>query len=169
MGFFFQPYIGEPFLMMGKKPSARPLPVVGQFQRRVERSFTRGGAMDEPLQSAREDWTGVVRTLSASDVLCMAHRQSAVVQGHQFEPDHLVAIYDVRKTYQADTETWYLQWKPSTVAVYIPAEPEQIPCGIEEVCAGMGGIAQGLEAIGFPNPLMCETLRRNGTPGPSCT
>ena len=36
----------------------------------------------------------------------------------------------------------------------------------------MGGIAQGLEAIGFNkvaaldcNPLMCETLERNGTPG----
>ena len=113
----------------------------------------------------------MTRALCATKVLCLAHRQEAVVTGYQFEPERLIAIYDVKKTYQEDTETWHFQWKSSSVAIYIPDEPEKIPCGIKEVCAGMGGIAQGLEAVGFSrvaamdcNPLMCETLKRNGTP-----
>ena len=45
-------------------------------------------------------------------------------------------------------------------------------CGVKDICIGIGGISQGLEAIGFQklaalecNPLMCERLRMNGYVG----
>ena len=127
--------------------------------------------MDDSLRSSREDWSGVVRAHGASKVVCMAHGEKAELVGNQLEPERLVAIYDVRKLYLDDSKAWQLQWTSTSVAIYIPEEPEKIPCAIKEVCAGMGGIAQGLEAVGFSrmaamdcNPLMCETLKKNGTP-----
>lgn len=127
--------------------------------------------MDEVLQTPLEVWTGLVRTQGASTVLCLAHRQHAMLQGIEFEKDRLVALYNMKKVFE-NSATWCLQWQTDSIYVFIPEENEVIPWCVKEVCAGMGGIGQGLEAIGFNrvaaldcNPLMCDTLKQNGIPG----
>ena len=128
--------------------------------------------MDEVLQTPLEVWTGLVRTQGASTVLCLAHRQHAMLQGIEFEKDRLVALYNMKKVFDENSATWCLQWQTDSIYVFIPEENEVIPWCVKEVCAGMGGIGQGLEAIGFNrvaaldcNPLMCDTLKQNGIPG----
>jgi hypothetical protein len=58
------------------------------------------------------------------------------------------ALYDVKKVYMETTVSWELQWQPSSLAVPIPDGIENM-MEVKEACAGIGGIAQGLEAIGF--------------------
>ena len=127
--------------------------------------------MDDALQTSREVWTGLVRTQSATTALCLAHRQPAMVQGIEFEKDRLVALYNMKKVFDETSATWCLQWQSDSIYVFVPEENEVIPWCVKEVCAGMGGIGQGLEAIGFRkiaamdcNQLMRDTLQRNGYP-----
>lgn len=117
-------------------------------------------------------WSGVVRILDAETVECLAHKQLAKVMNSEFEKDQVVTLYNMKPIFDEITDTWYLQWQEDSIKVIIPVEQEVTWWNVKEVCAGMGGIAQGLEAVGFTkvaaldcNPLMCETLRKNGTPG----
>ena len=126
--------------------------------------------MDDRLQDSARTWSGVVRTLGANAVLCLAHSQQATVGGTQFEDEKMLAFYDVKKVYMETTVSWELQWQPSSLAVPIPDGIKNM-MEVKGACAGMGGIAQGLEAIGFRknaamdcNKLMCDTLQRNGYP-----
>lgn len=104
--------------------------------------------MDDRLQDSARTWPGVVRTLGANAVLCLAHSQQATVGGTQLEDEKMPALYDVKKVYMETTVSWELQWQPSSLAVPIPDGIENM-MEVKEACAGMGGIAQGLEAIGF--------------------
>ena len=128
--------------------------------------------MDDLLQSQQEIWSGVVRALSADSVRCLAHGQQAMVLGFEFEEGQVSTVYDMKTVFDEIKGTWCLQRTPTSLKVDIPDVKEKSWRCVKEVCAGMGGIAQGLEAIGFmkvaaldSNPLMCETLQRNGTPG----
>lgn len=128
--------------------------------------------MDDLLQSPPEIWSGVVCAQSADLVMCLAHGQQASVLGLEFEKDQVAMLYDMKKVFDETKGTWCLQWKENSIMVNIPEEKDSAWWCVKEVCAGMGGIAQGLEAVGFTkvaaldsNPLMCETLKRDGTPG----
>eukprot|EP00435_Cladocopium_sp_Y103_P044483 s1330_g12.t1 len=115
-------------------------------------------------------WTqtnGTDAVLDGPAVLCLAHGQPATLLGREFANGTKVMIYDINKTREKDTELFSLQWHASTIGIVIPKT--FYPTGIKEVCAGMGGITQGLEMAGFTrlasmdiNPLMRETLRANG-------
>ena len=119
-----------------------------------------------------DPWSGLVRCDGADFVTCLAHGQKAQVVGRKFEMGQTVMLYEMKTSHDVKMALWTLTWQSSSVAVPIPAESDKNLMGVKDICAGMGGISQGLEAIGFcplaamdSNPLMCETLLRNGHPG----
>ena len=125
--------------------------------------------MDLRLTMELADWTGVVRAQDANRVCCLAHGQSVLFPGHQFEEGQKVALYDVKTTFDATNSTWVLSSKDTSILVPIPDEGNVQVLGVKDLCAGMGGITQGLEAVGYHRlaamdvrPLMCETLSKNG-------
>ena len=63
-------------------------------------------------------------------------------------------------------------WQPNSVGIVIPTDEHLVFEGVKDICAGMGGITQGLEMSGFRRlasldnrELMCETLKMNGHDG----
>ena len=125
--------------------------------------------MDPCISSAAADWTGVVRVHDADELCCLAHGQIVRLFGHQFDEGQKVALYDVKKTFDATCSMWTLSFQDSTVAIPIPDDKDIQALEIKDLCAGMGGITQGLEAVGYHRlaamdvrPLMCETLEKMG-------
>ena len=126
--------------------------------------------MDEALASPSATWTGLVRGMNANEIRCLAHGQQAALRGLEFEEGQTMMLYNVKKSFTALNASWTLWVQPESMAVNIPEETDVL--GVKDVCAGMGGLTQGLEAVGFHplaaleiNPLMCETLFLNGHPG----
>ena len=127
--------------------------------------------MDARLESSKDLWTGLVRIMCEDEVMCLAHGQPARFTQRKFENDQVVCLYDVKTQYVEDDNQWQLQWQPSSKGVIIPEDSEKMFLGVKDICAGIGGIAQGLEASGFQklaalecNPLMVETMLMNGFP-----
>ena len=118
------------------------------------------GAMDERLEATYGPWTGVV------EILNMGDGQRAKMESKDFDKfteGDLVTLYDVRRAQAGHGEPWMLDWEETSKGVVIPCEDSMDFRGIKDICAGMGGITQGLEMAGFyrlasldNRTLMCE-------------
>eukprot|EP00438_Fugacium_kawagutii_P023954 Skav232716 [mRNA] locus=scaffold4051:84716:89491:+ [translate_table: standard] len=84
-------------------------------------------------------------------------------------------IYEIAVTYTETSGHYTLRFTPETQFVTIPPDDHKDFFKVKELCAGIGGIGQGLRFAGFDtiaavdvNPYMCETLRRGGQTGVLC-
>jgi len=88
--------------------------------------------MDDLLQTPGDVWTGLVRTHGAAAATCLAHGQSALVKGIEFEEDRLVALYNMKKVYDETSAAWLLLWQNDSIYVFHPGHEGSDP----KVCQG---------------------------------
>eukprot|EP00435_Cladocopium_sp_Y103_P070672 s642_g35.t1 len=128
--------------------------------------------MDERLEAADGFWTGVVEIRAEDNIICLAQGQHARLRDGSFTEGQKVTLYDARRTWFESDQVWHLSCQPNSIGIVIPDKASSGIGGIKDICAGMGGITQGMEFVGFQRlasldhrSLMCETLRRNGHMG----
>ena len=93
--------------------------------------------------------------------------QEAEVHGRRLEADETYAIYDAYMVFDQGNQKWILKLDKA-VSVKIPSDEEIDLTQVKELCAGIGGIAQGLEFLGMRRvaslelkSLMCQTMQKN--------
>ena len=113
-------------------------------------------------------WTGVVHTLKDSTAMGVAHGQHARVHGGSLFNEELYAIYNGEIDKDDGTNGWKLDITKAK-CVLIPHAQEQDLTKVKDICAGIGGITQGLQFLGFESlasmdkqDLMIDTMKRNG-------
>lgn len=108
-------------------------------------------------------WSGILQR-DATGWLAKSHGQKVAVDLPS-NSERMVMIYDAKLAFGANRQ---LVFEEKTKIVYIPEDHMVNYRMVKEVCAGIGGISQGLHHAGYEtiaffdcNPLACEVMEMN--------
>ena len=114
-------------------------------------------------------WTGVIECLDDHRVMALAHGQEALMFGPTLIAGRKYTLYEFSITYVEKEKKWKIEEAESSECVLCPTDDCCDIMKVKDVCAGIGGITQGLEHVGFHRlasmdcqELMCNTMSANG-------
>ena len=117
-------------------------------------------------------WTGVVVNIDQQNVRSLAHGQQAQIFGGHLMEGKKYTIYNGWVKSSDDGYGWELYLRHDSICVLCPEDNEINIMKVKDACAGLGGISQGLQCLGFElvaalekQPLMAKTMEANGTRG----
>ena len=125
--------------------------------------------MDQRWSPSTTRWTGVILCIEDQRVLGLSHGQEAWMTTSSLIPGRKYTIYEVLITQDVTTQMWIINSDDESQLVQCPPDECCDLMKIKDVCAGIGGISQGLEHVGFVRlasmdcqDLMCSTMTKNG-------
>ena len=120
----------------------------------------------------RSHWTGVVVVTDQMVVRSLAHGQIALVHGGSLIEGQKYTIYNGWLEMNDENQGWEMYLRHDSICVLCPDDSEIDIMKVKDSCAGLGGISQGLQCLGFEliaalekQPLMFKTLETNSTKG----
>ena len=124
--------------------------------------------MDCRFDLREATWCGIVVCSNNDEVCTLAHGQKAKLYGNKLPEDGVYMLYNVYTKYDHTMDLWNLQIRDDSVWVKCPNDDECDIRKTKDVCAGIGGITQGLSFVGFERvasmevqPLMYTAMEKN--------